>query len=193
MTAPSPVRRATPEDAEELVRLRTIMLDSLGRSDDRGWQPHAVQILRKRLADPGGDFAAFVVDQPISNQSGKWGEMDMQGEPSEMSSGQGDATARTAQGGGTAPALAACATGTVELRLPGPDNPTGLMGYVFNVATDPDLRRRGHARACMTALLDWYRARGVHKIDLHASAEAEQLYVSMGFARNHAPAMRLVY
>jgi GNAT superfamily N-acetyltransferase len=88
--------------------------------------------------------------------------------------------------------LAACAVGTVEQRLPGPGNPSGLVGEVFNVATDPDLRRRGYSRACMTALLDWYREHGVHKIDLHASAEGEPLYASLGFVRNAAPAMRLV-
>jgi ribosomal protein S18 acetylase RimI-like enzyme len=81
----------------------------------------------------------------------------------------------------------------VEHRLPGPGNPSGLVGHVFSVATDPDLRRLGHARACMTELLAWYRARGVRKIDLFASEEAEPLYASLGFARHTAPSMRLTY
>ncbi|MFJ8580046.1 hypothetical protein [Micromonospora sp. NPDC093277] len=34
------------------------------------------------------------------------------------------------------------------------------MGYVFNVATDRDCRRRGYSRACMLALLGWYQQRG---------------------------------
>lgn len=172
MSTMNAVRRATPEDAEELVRLRTIMLDSLHRSDDRGWQPHAVEILRKRLAEPDGDLAVFVVDRP----------------------GDGGAGAGSPQpGGAPAPALAACAAGSVEHRLPGPGNPLGHVGHIFSVATDPDLRRRGYSRACMTALLAWYRERGVRKIDLHASEEGEPLYASMGFRRNAAPAMRLTY
>lgn len=33
-------------------------------------------------------------------------------------------------------------------------NPLGADGYVFSVATDPDARRRGYARACVDALLE---------------------------------------
>src|SRR3954447_14507123 len=44
-----------------------------------------------------------------------------------------------APGGG----LAACAVGTIEHRLPGPGDNSGLAGYVFSVATDPAHRRRG--------------------------------------------------
>lgn len=87
--------------------------------------------------------------------------------------------------------LAACAVGTVEYRLGGPGNPQGVSGYVFSVATDPDMRRRGHSRACMEALLAWFESRGVRKIDLRASSEGEPLYTSLGFARTPDPAMRL--
>ncbi|MEV4482202.1 GNAT family N-acetyltransferase [Micromonospora coxensis] len=87
--------------------------------------------------------------------------------------------------------LAACATGTVEQRLGGPANPDGRVGYVFNVVTDPGYRRRGYSRACLTALLDWYRDRGVRKIDLRASAEGEPLYRSLGFADVSGPTLRL--
>ncbi|GIE92766.1 GNAT family N-acetyltransferase [Paractinoplanes rishiriensis] len=87
--------------------------------------------------------------------------------------------------------LAACATGTVEARLGAPGDPSGLVGYVFNVATDPDQRRRGHSRACLTALLDWFRGHDIRKVDLRASAMAEPLYRSLGFERTADPAMRL--
>ncbi|MEJ8634828.1 GNAT family N-acetyltransferase [Streptomyces sp. NPDC006475] len=147
-------RRATPEDALELVRLRKVMQDSChGPNPDVSWQPAAVATLRARLADPDGDLTAFVVDRP----------------------------------GG----LAACAVGIIEYRLGGPGNPQGVSGYVFSVATDPDMRRRGHSRACMEALLAWFEKRGVRKIDLRASSEGEPLYTSLGFARTPDPAMRL--
>ncbi|MEU4688458.1 GNAT family N-acetyltransferase [Actinoplanes sp. NPDC023714] len=89
------------------------------------------------------------------------------------------------------PGLAACALGTIEERLGHPNGPDGLAGYVFSVATDPDQRRRGYSRACMTALLDWFRARGVNKVDLRASEDGEPLYESLGFRRTPDPAMRL--
>ncbi|MET9518986.1 GNAT family N-acetyltransferase [Streptomyces sp. NPDC002994] len=88
-------------------------------------------------------------------------------------------------------ALAALAVGTVEYRIGRSGNPHGAIGYVFSVATDPDQRRRGHARACMDALLDWFRERGVGSVDLNASAEAEPLYASLGFVRKPDPSMRL--
>jgi ribosomal protein S18 acetylase RimI-like enzyme len=150
-------RPATPDDADELVRLRAVLLRSAGRkvtwNDD--WCEPARQSLGKRLADPASSLAAYVVDRP----------------------------------GGTG--LAACAVGLIEERLGSPANPFGLSGYVFSVATDPDQRRRGHARACLTGLLEWFRARGVRAVDLRASAEGEPLYEQLGFVRTADPAMRL--
>ncbi|MEV1018992.1 GNAT family N-acetyltransferase [Streptomyces sp. NPDC050264] len=149
------VRRAVPGDAEELVRLRKIMLDSMSPSTDVSWQPVTIEALRDHLADPDGELAAFVVDAPAGGR------------------------------------LAACATGTVHRGLGGPGNPSGTSGHVFNVCTDPEYRRMGFSRACMEALLGWYRERGVRRIDLHATAQGEPLYTSLGFARTPAPSMRL--
>jgi GNAT superfamily N-acetyltransferase len=150
-------RAAAPADAEELVRLRAIMLDSLnpGHGDD-SWQSASVAILRGALAELDGNMTAFVVDTP--NNPG---------------------------------VLAACAVGTIEHRLGSPGNDSGLSGHVFSVATDPAMRRRGCSRACMEALLGWYRERGVPKIDLHASDQGAPLYASLGFVPTRAPAMRL--
>lgn len=87
--------------------------------------------------------------------------------------------------------LAACVVGVIEYRLGGPTTPTGECGYVFSVATDPAHRRLGYSRACMEALLGWYRERGIRRVDLRASPEAEPLYASLGFVRTPDPAMRL--
>lgn len=87
--------------------------------------------------------------------------------------------------------LAACAVGTIDRRLGGPGNPSGRVGYVFNVCTDPDHRRRGYSRACLTALLEWYRRRGVRTVDLRASEAGEPLYRSLGFRPTSGPTLRL--
>jgi GNAT superfamily N-acetyltransferase len=89
--------------------------------------------------------------------------------------------------------LAACVVGVIEHRLGSPSNPTGEVGYVFNVATDPGYRRRGYSRACMRALLAWYRKRGVRRVDLRASSQGEPLYRALGFVRTRDPAMRLSF
>ncbi|MGW0596923.1 GNAT family N-acetyltransferase [Streptomyces sp. NPDC002776] len=152
------VRRATAEDGAEVLRLRQVMIDSMpGADTSTDWHPAGLAGLRARLAEPDGDFAAFVVDHP-----------DRPG------------------------ALAALVVGTVEYRIGKPANPRGLSGYVFSVATDPDARRRGHARACMESLLEWFRERGVGQVDLTASPAAEPLYASLGFGRTPDPFMRLM-
>jgi GNAT superfamily N-acetyltransferase len=150
-------RRAGPEDADELVRLRGLMLTATaGAEPEPGpWQDTARENLRQWLAEPEPWLAAFVVDAP--------------------------------DGAG----LAACAVGAIDRRLGGPTNPSGLTGYVFNVSTEPAHRRRGHSRACLTALLGWFRTRGVRRIDLRASEAGRPLYRSLGFRETTGPTMRL--
>ncbi|GAA1174198.1 ribosomal protein S18 acetylase RimI-like enzyme [Kitasatospora gansuensis] len=86
--------------------------------------------------------------------------------------------------------LAACAVGTLERRLPAPGHPDGLFGFVFNICTDPGHRRRGYARACTEALLAWFDARRVTRIDLHATEGGEALYRSLGFHEHSVPLSR---
>ncbi|MEW2297292.1 GNAT family N-acetyltransferase [Streptomyces sp. NPDC006743] len=151
------VRRAEPADAEEVLRLRQVMIDSLFQADrSTGWHTESLPTLRSRLGDMEGDFAAFVIDHP--------------------------------ERPGT---LAALVAGTIEYRIGRAGNPTGAVGFVFSVATDPTARRRGYARACMETLLEWFRARGALRIQLTASAEAAPLYASLGFLPKPDPLLEL--
>ncbi|MEU0252437.1 GNAT family N-acetyltransferase [Streptomyces sp. NPDC006184] len=62
----SSVRRARPEDAAEVLRLRQLMLDSLWGNGSPGaadWHAQSLPTLRERLGEEDGDFAAFVVDR----------------------------------------------------------------------------------------------------------------------------------
>lgn len=85
--------------------------------------------------------------------------------------------------------LAACGIGTIEQRLPGPHLRDGRVGQVLGVVTDPAHRRRGHSRAIMRGLLDWFRQREVSRVDLHASAQGEPLYRDLGFTPHPDPAL----
>lgn len=157
------VRRATPADAAELMRLRTVMLESLpgaGEIPDGAWRAEGEAVFRRQLADPADRMAAFVVDRPDA-------------------------------GGLDAGGLAACVVGAIDERLPNPlDGP--YRGYVYNVATDPAYRRRGYSQACMDALLRWYDDRGLRVVFLHASPDGQPLYTSLGFTLLEDPAMRWV-
>jgi len=56
------VRRATSEDAAELVRLREMLLVAMGQEvDEPTWRLNAFQQFEQRIA-PGGDLTGFVVD-----------------------------------------------------------------------------------------------------------------------------------
>ncbi|MET0417814.1 MAG: GNAT family N-acetyltransferase, partial [Actinoplanes sp.] len=119
-------RPATVADTDELVRLRAVLLRSMGSDTwDDDWREPARQAFRDRLAEPTPTLAAFVVDRPVVDPAGVDGP-----------GGRG---------------LAACAVGTIEHRLGSPGDPDGRAGYVFSVATDPDSRRRGYSRDCVTA------------------------------------------
>lgn len=59
------VRRAEPEDATEVLRLRQVMIDSVpGADTSTHWQTQALPTLRAKLAEQDGDFVAYVVDHP---------------------------------------------------------------------------------------------------------------------------------
>lgn len=87
--------------------------------------------------------------------------------------------------------LAACGAGTTALRLPGPRNLGAQVGYLQWVSTGPRWRRRGLARAVMSALVEGFRDQGVGAVELHATAQADSLYRSLGFSQGHSPGLRL--
>jgi len=80
--------------------------------------------------------------------------------------------------------------GTTCTRLPGPDNPSGRYGYIASMATEPEWRGQGLARGIVAALLDWFGARGIDRVDLHASAAGDPIYRTFGFAESRYPELR---
>lgn len=85
--------------------------------------------------------------------------------------------------------LAACGIGTVEQWFPGPHSRNGRIGHVIGMVTDPAHRRRGHGRAIMRGLLDWFREREAVRVDLYASHDGEPLYRDLGFFDHPDPAL----
>jgi len=84
------------------------------------------------------------------------------------------------------------ACGICDARAPGPRGLSGVRGHVFRIATDSPCRRRGHARACLTALLAWFRLdTGAETVELSATSDGVELYTSLGFRERAHPTMRL--
>ncbi|MFJ2091065.1 GNAT family N-acetyltransferase [Streptomyces sp. NPDC087901] len=88
--------------------------------------------------------------------------------------------------------VVACAVGACDAHAPSPANPSGLHGHVSNVSTDPRRRRRGHARACVEALLVWFHEEArVTVVNLNATGDGAGLYESFGFAPPRHPSLQL--
>ena len=87
--------------------------------------------------------------------------------------------------------VVAGAAGNVYVHPPGPNDLTTVRGHVYNVSTEPDFRRRGLARACMVALMDWFRDEtAVGVVELHATDDGIDLYRALGFSESRYPTLR---
>ncbi|MGW0904905.1 GNAT family N-acetyltransferase [Streptomyces sp. NPDC002853] len=155
------VRPATRDDVAELVRLRALLFENLGG---------------EYFNPPSGgtgwqDDLALVLKGQLTSEGMRILVVDGDG------------------GAGSGGGLAACAIGSVEQRLPGPHLRNGRVGLVIGVVTDPAHRRRGHSRALMRDLLDWFREREVARVDLYASPEGAPLYRDLGFVDHPDPAL----
>ncbi|WP_320779269.1 GNAT family N-acetyltransferase [Streptomyces sp. CRN 30] len=83
--------------------------------------------------------------------------------------------------------MAACALALIRPVLAAPAYPHGVAAHIQVVATHPGHRRRGHARAVLTALLDHLAATDhVTLFELHAAVEAQPLYRELGFSGSPA-------
>jgi ribosomal protein S18 acetylase RimI-like enzyme len=77
----------------------------------------------------------------------------------------------------------ALSTGGVILdqHIPTPGNLSGKIGYVLNVVTVPQYRRRGIARRITQTALAWLVEQGIQRVELHTSDDGLPLYESLGF------------
>lgn len=84
------------------------------------------------------------------------------------------------------------AMGSLRFEMPSPMNPNGVWGLLSNVATFPEARRQGWARACVIGVLDWLRDETeASAVELFATGEGSGLYEELGFAVTDWPAMRM--
>jgi GNAT superfamily N-acetyltransferase len=64
---------------------------------------------------------------------------------------------------------------------PGQYDVSAYRGYILNVYTRPDYRRRGLAKRLLQTCMDWCYSNGVHIISLHASPDGRTVYEQLGF------------
>lgn len=75
----------------------------------------------------------------------------------------------------------AAGAGITIVPWPGaPRDPVPRRGWIQNVYTEPEFRRRGLARRLMETVVGWCDE-GFYTVSLHASADGRALYKSLGF------------
>jgi GNAT superfamily N-acetyltransferase len=72
-----------------------------------------------------------------------------------------------------------------------PGDPTPRRGWILNVYTEPEFRRRGIARRLMETVVAWCRDEGFRSVSLHASPFGRGLYEQMGFQPTNEMRLRL--
>ncbi|MFG1907246.1 GNAT family N-acetyltransferase [Kribbella sp. NPDC048928] len=87
--------------------------------------------------------------------------------------------------------VVAGAAGNVYVHPPGPRDLSTVRGHLYNVSTEPDFRRRGLAKACVVALMDWFcDETAVGQVELHATDDGVDLYRDLGFIQSRYPSLR---
>lgn len=86
--------------------------------------------------------------------------------------------------------LVSCGMAEIHRGAPGPTCPTGRTAHLSNLVTRREDRGRGHARRCLTHLLEW-AAEHADRAELHASDDGMSMYRRLGFEETANPAMRL--
>jgi predicted acetyltransferase len=69
-------------------------------------------------------------------------------------------------------------------------NLSGKMGYVINMYTAPEFRKRGICATILDRLQETAATMGVYSYELHATKEGEPVYVKNGFEMHHEPTYR---
>src|SRR6476620_3292639 len=74
---------------------------------------------------------------------------------------------------------------------PGPMTMDPRCGFIFNVYTDPEHRKRGLGGRLMGAIHHYCRTEGIERVVLNASVFGKPLYEAMGYVVTQEPMMRL--
>ncbi|MES2560182.1 MAG: GNAT family N-acetyltransferase [Bacteroidota bacterium] len=69
-------------------------------------------------------------------------------------------------------------------------NPSGKWGYIMNMYTLPEYRRKGVCRGILNALVECATGYGVTGFELHATIEGEMVYKQEGFIEHKEPTYR---
>ena len=75
------------------------------------------------------------------------------------------------------------------------DRPPGRVVFIYDIAVDPELRRRGHAQAALAAVEEYAREQGCVGVMLHvfgSNTGARALYLKIGYEETNVLMLKRV-
>ena len=69
----------------------------------------------------------------------------------------------------------------IDHHPPSPDNLSGKIGYIMNLAVYSEYQRQGIATKLLSKCFEWLKDHNISLISLHASDEGISLYQNLGF------------
>lgn len=66
-------------------------------------------------------------------------------------------------------------------RIPYIENLSGKEGYLLNIYTLPEYRKKGYGKNIIEKLLEYSKDIGIKKLWLNANDEGKKLYIKLGF------------
>ncbi len=71
-------------------------------------------------------------------------------------------------------------------------NPSGKWGYIMNMFTVPEFRRKGICKSILNLFVEEGKKIGITAFELHATKEGEMVY-TQGFIHHNEPTLRKIF
>ncbi|KAA5536401.1 GNAT family N-acetyltransferase [Taibaiella lutea] len=69
-------------------------------------------------------------------------------------------------------------------------NLQGKRGYIMNMYTSPEFRKKGICSTILKKLMETANNMGIYSFELHATKEGEPVYIKQGFEKHDEPTYR---
>ncbi|WP_455464363.1 GNAT family N-acetyltransferase [Candidatus Hodarchaeum mangrovi] len=79
----------------------------------------------------------------------------------------------------------------IDKHPPTPENLSGKIGYIMNLAVYPSFQNQGIATKLLKICFEWLKEQDIRLVSLHASEEGKSLYMNLGFKDSNEMRLKL--